>query len=94
MYRYLASGANDNVAAVWDGHSINTGENSRPLHVFREHQAAVKALAWCPWQHNILATGGLINFFVSIFNGFEWDLFSPLYSVCVYLIQIMGGKGF
>ena len=24
----------------------------------RHHQAAVKALAWCPWQPNILASGG------------------------------------
>ena len=23
-----------------------------------EHQAAVKALAWCPYQRNVLATGG------------------------------------
>ena len=22
------------------------------------HQAAVKALAWCPWQRNVLASGG------------------------------------
>ena len=22
-----------------------------------EHKAAVKALAWCPWQNNVLATG-------------------------------------
>lgn len=22
------------------------------------HQAAVKALAWCPWQPNLLASGG------------------------------------
>lgn len=56
--RYLASGANDNLAVVWDGYSINAGEDARPLHVFREHRAAVKALAWCPWQSNILASGG------------------------------------
>lgn len=24
----------------------------------RNHTAAVKALAWCPWQNNLLATGG------------------------------------
>lgn len=24
----------------------------------RNHTAAVKALAWCPWQPNLLATGG------------------------------------
>ena len=25
---------------------------------FRQHQAAVKAVAWCPWQPSILASGG------------------------------------
>lgn len=25
---------------------------------FSQHQAAVKALDWCPWQTNILASGG------------------------------------
>jgi cell division cycle protein 20 (cofactor of APC complex) len=24
----------------------------------KEHVAAVKAVAWCPWQSNVLATGG------------------------------------
>lgn len=24
----------------------------------RAHQAAVKALAWCPWQSGVLASGG------------------------------------
>jgi cell division cycle protein 20 (cofactor of APC complex) len=52
--RYLASGGNDNMVAIWDWNFVNT----RPLHTFREHDAAVKALAWCPWQHNVLATGG------------------------------------
>ncbi|KAL1489266.1 hypothetical protein ABEB36_014199 [Hypothenemus hampei] len=56
--RYLASGGNDNVVNVWprsnDGHQSET----TPLHTFVQHQAAVKALAWCPWQPHILATGG------------------------------------
>ncbi len=25
---------------------------------FRQHQAAVKAVSWCPWQPGVLATGG------------------------------------
>ena len=29
-----------------------------PLHRLDAHQAAVKALAWCPWQKNLLASGG------------------------------------
>lgn len=54
--RYLASGANDNLVGVWDANMSHEG--SQPMHVLREHTAAVKALAWCPWQNNILATGG------------------------------------
>jgi len=54
--RHLASGANDNHVAVWD--NIMVTHESTPLHLFREHTAAVKAVAWCPWQSNILATGG------------------------------------
>jgi len=30
----------------------------KPLHTFSEHTAAVKALAWSPHQHGILASGG------------------------------------
>lgn len=47
----LASGANDNLVNVWSA----TG---RREHTLNQHQAAVKALAWCPWQSNLLATGG------------------------------------
>lgn len=53
--RHLASGANDNLVAVWDS---NMSHEATPIHVFREHTAAVKAVSWCPWQSNILATGG------------------------------------
>ena len=64
--RYLASGANDNLVAVWDASMVAAShasasspqQYSQPLHTLREHGAAVKALAWCPWQHNLLATGG------------------------------------
>jgi cell division cycle protein 20 (cofactor of APC complex) len=48
----LASGGNDNLLMVWDA------ANDRPTHRITAHQAAVKALAWCPFQANLLATGG------------------------------------
>jgi len=48
----LASGSNDNTVNIWDGMS------TAPKHVLTEHCSAVKALAWCPWQRNVLATGG------------------------------------
>jgi len=49
----LASGGNDNSLCIWDIGS------SRPRFTKQNfHQAAVKALAWCPWKSNLLATGG------------------------------------
>ncbi|PWA80768.1 WD40 repeat-containing protein [Artemisia annua] len=48
----LASGGNDNRVFIW-----NLSSNQR-LHRFSEHTAAVKALAWCPFQSNLLASGG------------------------------------
>ncbi|XP_028820211.1 cell division cycle protein 20 homolog [Denticeps clupeoides] len=54
--KYLASGGNDNMVYVWSG--IQEGSAQTALHSFNDHQGAVKALAWCPWQRNILASGG------------------------------------
>jgi len=48
----LASGGNDNLLHIWDA------SNDRPTHRITSHQAAVKALAWCPFQSNLLASGG------------------------------------
>ena len=28
------------------------------LSYYSQHQAAVKGLSWCPWQPNVLASGG------------------------------------
>ncbi|XP_061098980.1 cell division cycle protein 20 homolog [Conger conger] len=50
--KHLASGGNDNLVNVWAG--LQTSFR----HKFSDHQGAVKALAWCPWQPNILASGG------------------------------------
>ncbi|KAJ3386343.1 hypothetical protein HDU80_000430, partial [Chytriomyces hyalinus] len=62
----LASGGNDNKLLIWDrrggsagGVRSNGGENCvEPLHSFREHQAAVKAIAWSPHQSGLIASGG------------------------------------
>lgn len=48
----LASGSKDHLINIWDCR-MNT-----PQYTFDAHTAAVKALAWCPWQPNLLATGG------------------------------------
>ncbi|EDV31376.1 uncharacterized protein Dana_GF14581 [Drosophila ananassae] len=57
-FKYLASGGNDNLVNVWALASSGVGTASEPLHKFNEHQAAVRALAWCPWQPSTLASGG------------------------------------
>ena len=48
----LASGGNDNNLMIWNLHS------PKPMMCNNSHLAAVKAIAWSPHQHNILATGG------------------------------------
>jgi cell division cycle 20, cofactor of APC complex len=64
----LASGGNDNLLCLWDakqsglssgtGASVHQNDFVAPRLVMNEHCAAVKALAWCPWQRNLLASGG------------------------------------
>jgi len=49
----LASGGNDNILNLWEFQSTRS-----PKYSLSHHQAAVKALAWCPWQSNLLASGG------------------------------------
>jgi cell division cycle protein 20 (cofactor of APC complex) len=52
----LASGGNDNILNIWDIDAM--GNAPPPKLTLNAHQAAVKALAWCPWQENCLASGG------------------------------------
>ncbi|KAJ2688054.1 substrate-specific activator of APC-dependent proteolysis [Coemansia spiralis] len=69
----LASGGNDNHLLIWDQrftpldsrvHSDVAGiapaarTYRRPLFRLTDHQAAVKALAWCPTRPALLASGG------------------------------------
>lgn len=54
--RTLASGGNDNLLCLWDAKMAS--ESTRPRQQFVHHRAAVKALAWCPWERNVLASGG------------------------------------
>jgi WD40 repeat protein len=58
--KQLASGGNDNVVHLWDTRSAvsSNSQSTRWLHKFEEHTAVVKALAWCPFQSNLLASGG------------------------------------
>lgn len=56
--RYLASGGNDNILNIWSAVPGQVYTQGQPLYTLSEHQAAVKALAWCPWQSSVLASGG------------------------------------
>jgi len=49
----LASGGNDNLCCIWDASSAA----DTPRFKLTDACAAVKALAWCPFQRNVLATG-------------------------------------
>ncbi|ONK56089.1 uncharacterized protein A4U43_C10F4020 [Asparagus officinalis] len=56
----LASGGNDNLVDIWN---LLTASSSRRnqnqwLYRFEDHTSAIKALAWCPFQSNLLASGG------------------------------------
>lgn len=55
---FLASGGNDNLLNIWNCDPGSNVTRSASLYSFDHHQAAVKALAWCPWQSNVLASGG------------------------------------
>ena len=67
----LASGGNDNIAYIWDIRNLknnifnflldNNNPNPyeiKPYSVNNLHNAAVKAMNWCPWKRHVLATGG------------------------------------
>ncbi|KAF7018183.1 unnamed protein product [Triticum aestivum] len=62
--RQLASGGNDNLLHIWDvsmASSAQSAGRTQWLHRMEDHSAAVKALAWCPFQSNLLASGGGAN---------------------------------
>jgi cell division cycle protein 20 (cofactor of APC complex) len=60
----LASGANDNKLCIWNLRAAagapmgGVGGASSGHLLLGHHSAAVKALAWCPWQDKVLASGG------------------------------------
>ena len=66
----LASGGNDHSLCLWDaamsGASARgpgasergANEHRVPRLTLTQHRAAVKALAWCPFRRNLLASGG------------------------------------
>jgi len=56
--KQLASGGNDNLLYLWDRSRSSLSSGTQWLHKIEAHTATVKALAWCPFQANLLASGG------------------------------------
>lgn len=50
--QFLASGSEDTTVLIWDWRTL-----LKPLIVFTEHRAAVKAIDWCSWKSGLIATG-------------------------------------
>ncbi|KAI0791030.1 WD40 repeat-like protein [Abortiporus biennis] len=55
--KYLATSDRDGVVFVWDARANKVLSNGDRLGGKMKHHAPVKALAWCPWQTDLLATG-------------------------------------
>ncbi|KAI8897392.1 WD40-repeat-containing domain protein [Globomyces pollinis-pini] len=49
----IATGGNGYLVNIWDDRRLD-----RPRVTISSHTSAVKALAWCPWQPDMIATGG------------------------------------
>ena len=54
---YLASGGNDNKLLVWSANA-SASNQQQASQSYDQHLAAVKAIAWSPHQHGLLASGG------------------------------------
>ncbi|KAL6619986.1 hypothetical protein ACP70R_035125 [Stipagrostis hirtigluma subsp. patula] len=57
----LASGGDDDLLHIWDAAMASSAQpagRTQWLHRLEDHFGAVKALAWCPFQSNVLASGG------------------------------------
>ncbi|KAL0324131.1 UNVERIFIED_CONTAM: Cell division cycle 20.2, cofactor of APC complex [Sesamum calycinum] len=52
---------NDNVLYIWCSSMASSNSSNQWLHRLTDHSAAVKALSWCPFQSNLLASGGGIG---------------------------------
>ncbi|CAG5924880.1 unnamed protein product [Menidia menidia] len=53
----LASGSPDGLLHIWDGDVSGIKWSRQPVRTM-EQPSAVKALGWCPWQRDVIATGG------------------------------------
>ncbi|XP_015278702.1 PREDICTED: cell division cycle protein 20 homolog B [Gekko japonicus] len=58
-HKLLASGSSDGLLNIWPNDPGVTVQ-CRPL-ISISHSSAVKAMMWCPWQSDVIATGGGIK---------------------------------
>lgn len=84
--RELASGGNDNQLLLWNQHS------RQPILKLTKQTAAVKAMAWSPYQNSILASGGgtgdpCIRFWNTT-TGNQLNIVDTGSQVCYYTISI------
>ncbi|PWA76770.1 WD40/YVTN repeat-like-containing domain-containing protein [Artemisia annua] len=73
----LASGGDDNVVYIWDASRMNS---TQFVNRFTTHVAAVKALAWCPHNFNVLASGG------GMYDGCI-KLWNTQYETCINTVE-------
>ena len=85
----LASGGNANKLLIWNISSTSS------ITRFTDHSAAVKAIAWSPHQHGLLASGGgtadrCIRFWNTLTGEFfsSFRLFLPLVHLTISYIYI------
>ncbi|OBZ74717.1 WD repeat-containing protein slp1 [Grifola frondosa] len=56
---YLASGDQQGVVHFWDARAGKALSNANKRGSKMKHKAPVKALAWCPWKPDLLASGSM-----------------------------------
>ena len=53
-FYFIYLNKDDSKVLLWD----MLAQSQKPVLIMNEHKSAVKAIDWCPWQSNIVATGG------------------------------------
>ncbi|XP_071758867.2 cell division cycle protein 20 homolog B-like [Centroberyx gerrardi] len=54
---HLASGSTDGLLSIWDSDITGVTRSRQPVSTMKQ-PSAVKAMGWCPWQRQLIATGG------------------------------------